>query len=279
MTYFSFKQQVFWFGLLLSLGQFRQAVAVEVSVVSVQPMPQRSAPATLSEPGPIISTSPQLGMSVTGDGRVVLEACGRDASGQLVTRQETLPYPNYQVDEEPYEGTMVGRSKWYKQYIVFWAAGHRRIIGESSWTMGHSGSPEKPELVFAALTNLEAEKDWGFDTKLQKFWIQPDPKTLPVRPKLFTWKRWKGLRFLIPLELQKMTMDAAKSTILWRGGMIVSRQPADVVVLPDDIDFIWGRNKRAESAIRNGAMLLWERNFTNYEPSATPLPMDATASR
>jgi len=38
-------------------------------------------------------------------------------------------------------------------------------------------------------------------------------------------------------------------------------RPADVVLLPDDVDFIWARHLEAEKLIRGGAYVLWERNF------------------
>ena len=112
--------------------------------------------------------------------------------------------------------------------------------------------------MVAELTNVP----WGFDLERQEFWYDATSAGLPRVPVEFGDGNWYETRFWMPLELERFRIEEARALVEVRSGLMVGPGKfAEDVLLPDDVDFIGTRHREAETLIRKGAFVLWERNF------------------
>lgn len=197
--------------------------------------------------------------------RLVLVARGTTAGGDRIERREMLP-ETFRIEKEPYESTpehVPGAGCEMSYRILLNHQGQDFVAGVVVRT-GMCDSFEGLHYVDTRLTNVL----WGFDPSTQKFWYDADPRTLPPRPVKFEGRSWKGLLFGLPSKLQRFTKREVKAIVKLRGARVVTwDRKVDVVLLRDDVDFTWTREKMAEEWMRLGAKVLWERDFPR--PTAT----------
>lgn len=121
----------------------------------------------------------------------------------------------------------------------------------------------RSEFYDGQLTNVP----WGFDIKTQNFWFDATPAHLPPLPVEFGTRTWFGLKVCVPLELARFQIEDVRAILEARSAVLVGpRESADVVLLPDEVDFIYTRNKEAEALMQRGASVVWERNFPQPPP-------------
>lgn len=193
-------------------------------------------------------------------GAVTLHAHGTASDGRWTERRLTLP-KSYRIEKEPYAELFLDPGTGFHDHyhrILYRYRGRDLIAGVASY-FGIPGTPaETWDFELAKLTNV----GWGYDVKKSQFWIQPDPSDMPWSPTVLREVDWKGRLVALPVDLERYDRMKARGIIESRGGYLArpGEQP-DIVLLPDDVDFAWTRNRDAEAWVRRGAKVLWEKNF------------------
>lgn len=213
-----------------------------------------SFPQLLCAKNPILAVEAQL---VTADAGspVTLVIRGRTAAGSLVERKQELSSEFY-VEGQSFSsgplraGADASSAEVYR--ILYKPQGKEYIVGYMQPGASDGQS------AYAELTNVP----WGFDLKSQSFWYEATPARLPYVPVEFGNGNWYAARFRMPLEFERFRPEEVRAIVKARSGVMVGPgQIAQVVLLPDDVDFISTRHREAELLIRKGAFVLWERNF------------------
>lgn len=149
----------------------------------------------------------------------------------------------------------------------YWGLCYRALYGSGGrfYIIGHRQDVTDFDGDTATMdSSLSIER--GFDVKSMKFWYKIDINKTPVLPVRFKGREWRGVRFLIPARLEDFEREEAALLIERRGGQVVDATgPADVLLLPDRLEFCPGTlrsgHKVAAKWIRDGARVLWERDF------------------
>lgn len=194
-------------------------------------------------------------------GAVTLHAYGTASDGRWAERRLTLP-KSYRIEKEPYmeavlEPATGSTDRYYR--ILYNFRGQDRIAGVA-WYYGNPAlPPETWHFHRAELTNV----GWGYDLEKREFWIHPNPTDMPPVPIVVREEAdWKGRLVAIPVELEYFDRRRANEIIEYWGGHVAGPgELPEIVLLPDDIDFAWARNRDAEAWVRRGAKVLWETNF------------------
>jgi hypothetical protein len=200
---------------------------------------------------------PEIYVRAAPGQRIVLETVVEGAH-QWLERHHMLP-ESFRVEDTPFKVEKDPRERAEDRFYRILYHNHGKDLIAGVLDYWERSSPHNTQLD-ATLTNVPC----GYDPKARKFWVEADPAQMPPVPKHFrVMHRWPGKRFLVPLALEHHGLDLVKSEIEARGGYVVTcpEGPVDVVLLPDDVDFVWTRNKAAELWVRRGAEVLWEKNF------------------
>lgn len=196
----------------------------------------------------------------TGD-KLTLVVKGLSPSGDSVERTHPLPR-SYQRERTPYATVVTDAEDGYKDRlyrIVYTFRDKKYVAGFAAQSGDSDDEVDDWNFTWAELTNVP----WDFDTKTQRFLLDPQPSKMPPVPVPFRQKEWKGICFAIPKPLKKFTVEKARREIETRGGRVATtdQERVDVVLLRDDVDFVFKRNEKAESWMRQGAKVLKERSF------------------
>ncbi|MBI3891242.1 MAG: hypothetical protein HY303_06900 [Candidatus Wallbacteria bacterium] len=202
-------------------------------------------------------------------GPVICVAWGRGEAGHSLTRKHPLS-AEFRVEETPFDRVPEKGEPGYCEmtHRILYRQGDRDFI--AGW-IRYFGRPGPPEVCVSCLGGELTNVRWGFDLQKQRIWTAAHAEEMPCVPTRFRELEWHGLRFGIPLDLERVPRETALSAISARGATSVNPgSPADVVLLPDDIDFLHGRNREAEAWIRQGAKVLPERDFEGMLAQGTP---------
>jgi len=135
---------------------------------------------------------------------VSLAVTGTNKAGDDAERSMKLPR-DFLVESEYFStyGRPGQRSArpWDIERILYKSNGMTYIAGYHRPRFENSADSK------GELTNVP----WGFDVKTQEFWYEADPGRLPPLPFEFRSGKWQGIRFRIPLHLERFRVEEAQA--------------------------------------------------------------------
>ncbi len=191
--------------------------------------------------------------------RAVLVASGRTDTGARIEKRRLLS-EKFSIEERHYRISEVdpGEDERTRTHRVLYRHRGRAYIAGA-----HGKIASYPWVEWASMGGTLMNVPHGFDVEKQQIWIEPRPEEMPPLPVPFKTRSWKGLRFGIPYGLERFQEQEARAIVELRGGLVVEdcNEPVDVVLIADDTDFMYRRNELVERWMRQGAQVMWEKDF------------------